>query len=283
MKTEKITPSQWFLARIDEEHANIICLLRDKRLINYLSERKDNWDDYDYQVVARIKEFAVGNKTKIRKQAYKMCCDLKLVDEEFEKQYKEVFAIKKQKRMPPSHNSKVYNPKVGEFGFTCEDERIAIVFSHIKKKDRDNFDIFKRNFSTRYPYEARLLNNNKMKKLFNKYLAYIEIGKMAEIQKQRRDRIHSDLPKELIETLKNYGLRVTRADGRGTSKQVKKCRRKRQYDADRLSGYRVISIKKGIPIAGKRFELYEDDIKDFTEKLVSGEIILDEILEKERL
>lgn len=33
----------------------------------------------------------------------------------------------------------------------------------------------------------------------------------------------------------------------------------------------------------KQFELYEDDIKDFTEKLVSGEIILDEILEKERL
>ena len=39
---------------------------------------------------------------------------------------------------------------------------------------------------------------------------------------------------------------------------------------------------KGIPIAGKRFELYEDDIWDFLEKVGSGEINLDEVLEKER-
>lgn len=283
MKTEKVTPSQWFLARIEEEHANTICLLRDKRLIKYLNERKDNWDDSDNQVIAKITEFAKVDKVKIRRQAYKTCCELGLVDEEFEKQrQEEMKANRQKKKKPSSHHSKLYNPKVGEFGFSCEEERMVIVFSHIKNKDMGNFEIFKRDFSSRYPYEASLLNDEEMQRLFEKYYGYVETGKMAELQNERRDRINSQLPKELKAALKSYSLRVSRADGRGTIKVVKKCRRKKQYDKDRLSGYRILTIKKGIPIAGKRFELYEDDIRDFLEKVGSGEINLDEVLEKER-
>lgn len=283
MKAEKFTPSQYFLARIEEEHANIISLIRDKRLIKYLNECRNNWNDSDNQAIAKIKEFALGDKVKIRRQAYKTCCELGFVDEEFEKQRQEKLKPMKQMKKPSSHHSKLYNPKVGEFGFCCEEEKMAIVFSHIKERNMGDYNVFKNEFSTRYTYEASLQTDLDMRRLFEKYYEYKKNGKLLEIQKQRRDRINSQLPKDVLNVLESYGLKVTRADGRGTKGVVKKSRRKKQYDADRLSGYRILSIKKSIPIAGKRFELYEDDVRDFTEKLINEEISLDEVLEKERM
>ena len=278
MKQEKITPDKYFLAKVEEEHANVIGLIRDKRLIKYIIEQPDK----SKEAINKLKDFALNSKSpKIKRNALKTCSDLGLVNDEFLKEYQASFRKKKSKKKPSAHKSKLYNPPVGEFGFCCEEERMAIVFSHIK--DIENFDVFQREFTTRYPYEASMVSQSDMERLYKKYYEYATNGKLAEIQHQRRNRINSNLPQDIINILRKYGLRVTRADGRGTSKPLKKCRRKKQYDADRLSGYRIISTKKGIPIAGKKFELYEDDVKDFTEKLISGKIVLDEVLAKERL
>lgn len=54
----------------------------------------------------------------------------------------------------------------------------------------------------------------------------------------------------------------------------KRCRRKKQYDRSRLSGYQIMK-KNGTIIAGKKFELYEADVKDFLSKLQSGEIVIE--------
>ena len=278
MKQEKITPDKYFLSKVEEEQANVIGLIRDKKLIRYIIEQPDK----SKEAIDKLKDFALNSKSpKIKRNALKTCSDLGLVDDEFLKEYQASFHKKKNKKKPSSHKSKLYNPPVGEFGFCCEEERMAIVFNHIK--DIKNFDVFQREFTTRYPYEASLVSQSDMERLYKKYYEYATNGKLAEIQHQRRNRINSTLSQDIINILKKYGLRVTRADGRGTSKPLKKCRRKKQYDADRLSGYRIISIKRGIPIAGKKYELYEDDVKDFTEKLISGEIVLDEALAKERL
>lgn len=278
MKQEKITPDKYFLSKVEEEHANVIGLIRDKKLIRYIIGQPDE----SKEAINKLKDFAFNSKSpKIKRNALKTCSDIGLVNDEFLKEYQASFRKKKSKKKPSSHKSKLYNPPVGEFGFCCEEERMAIVFNHIK--DIKNFDVFQREFTTRYPYEASLVSQSDMEKLYKKYYEYATNGKLAEIQHQRRNRINSSLPQDIINILKKFGLRATRADGRGTSKPLKKCRRKKQYDADRLSGYRIISIKRGIPIAGKKFELYEDDVKDFTEKLISGEIVLDEVLVKERL
>ena len=278
MKQEKITPDIYFLSKVEEEHANVIGLIRDKKLIRYIIGQPDK----SKEAIDKLKDFALNSKSpKIKRNALKTCSDLGLVNDEFLKEYQASFRKKKSKKKPSSHKSKLYNPPVGEFGFCCEEERMAIVFNHIK--DIKNFDVFQREFTTRYPYEASLVSQSDMERLYKKYYEYATNGKLAEIQNQRRNRINSTLSQDIINILKKYGLRVTRADGRGTSKALKKCRRKKQYDADRLSGYRIISIKRGIPIAGKRFELYEDDVKNFTDKLISGEIVLDKVLAKERL
>lgn len=278
MKQEKITPDKYFLSKVEEEHANVIGLIRDKKLIRYIIGQPDE----SKEAINKLKDFALNSKSpKIKRNALKTCSDIGLVNDEFLKEYQASFRKKKSKKKPSSHKSKLYNPPVGEFGFCCEEERMAIVFNHIK--DIKNFDVFQREFTTRYPYEASLVSQSDMERLYKKYYEYATNGKLAEIQHQRRNRINSFLPQDIINILKKFGLRATRADGRGTSKPLKKCRRKKQYDADRLSGYRIISIKRGIPIAGKKFELYEDDVKDFTEKLISGEIVLDEVLVKERL
>lgn len=278
MKQEKITPDKYFLSKVEEEHANVIGLIRDKKLIRYIIGQPDE----SKEAINKLKDFALNSKSpKIKRNALKTCSDIGLVNDEFLKEYQASFRKKKSKKKPSSHKSKLYNPPVGEFGFCCEEERMAIVFNHIK--DIKNFDVFQREFTTRYPYEASLVSQSDMERLYKKYYEYATNGKLAEIQHQRRNRINSTLSQDIINILKKYGLRATRADGRGTSKPLKKCRRKKQYDTDRLSGYRIISIKRGIPIAGKKFELYEDDVKDFTEKLISGEIVLDEALAKERL
>ena len=36
MKQEKITPDKYFLSKVEEEHANVIGLIRDKKLIRYI-------------------------------------------------------------------------------------------------------------------------------------------------------------------------------------------------------------------------------------------------------
>lgn len=277
MKQEKITPDKYFLSKVEEEHANVIGLIRDKKLIRYIIEHPDK----SKEAIDKLKDFALNSKSpKIKRNALKTCSDLGLVNDEFLKEYQASFHKKESKKKPSAHKSKLYNPPVGEFGFCCEEEKIAIVFNHIK--DIENFDMFQREFITRYPYEASLVSQSDMERLYKKYYEYATNGKLAEIQQQRRNRINSTLPQDIINILKKYGLRVTRADGRGTSRPLKKCRRKKQYDADRLSGYRIISIKRGIPIAGKKFELYEDDVREFVDKLESGEISVNEMLEKER-
>ena len=273
-------PDQYFFTKIKEPNNNTKRTVSDKTLINYLKLHNGEC----IEVIDKLKEIVQTHEDyPTRKAAYTTLEKLQIDGYETLKKYtikgKTKTTIKKERKK--SNKSKLYNPPVGEFGFCCEEERMAIVFNHIK--DIKNFDVFQREFTTRYPYEASLVSQSDMERLYKKYYEYATNGKLAEIQHQRRNRINSTLSQDIINILKKYGLRVTRADGRGTSKPLKKCRRKTQYDADRLSGYRIISIKRGIPIAGKKYELYEDDVKDFTEKLISGEIVLDEALAKERL
>jgi hypothetical protein len=167
------------------------------------------------------------------------------------------------------NKSKYYNPTVGEFGFCCEAEKVAIIYNYIRQSKWGNYDLFEKNFTMHYPYEASLLTDEKMHELFEKYN---DVDTIQKIRKERMDRIHSELPKEVIEVLKTYRLRVVRADGRGTSHQVIKCRRKKSYDKGRLSGYQLMKLNCGTVIAGKKFELYESDVMDFISKLQSGEI-----------
>ena len=281
--TEIITPDKYFLQKIQEEDVNLISTICNKRLMRYLTEHLE-----ECQVVLdKLREFAITHSdAKVKKAAFNVYKSLCEIDDNFLKEYQNTFNMQKNKKIkkqknPSSHKSKLYNPPVGEFGFCCEEEKMAIVFSHIRKKNLGSYDVFKRDFKTRYRYEASLVKGNDMRKLYQKYYEYAMNGKLAQIQAERRKRIHSNLSDELVEVLKEYGLRVVRADGRGTNHQVKKCRRKKQYDQDRLSGYRIISIKKGIPIAGKRYELYEENVREFVDKLKQGEIILDEVLVKE--
>lgn len=176
----------------------------------------------------------------------------------------------KDRKKISAHKSKYYNPSVGEFGFCCEAEKVAIIYGYVGKKKWGDYGIFVKNFTSHFPYEASLLSEEQMNELFEKYKYESTIQK---IRSQRMSRLHSELPDEVTEKLKSYGLRVVRADGRGTKHQVKKCRRKKQYDSNRLSGYQIMK-KNGTIIAGKKFELYEADVKDFLSKLQSGEIVI---------
>lgn len=188
--------------------------------------------------------------------------------------YKKSYTKTKVDRKPKlsAHKSKYYNPSVGEFGFCCEAEKIAIIYGYVGEKRWGDYGIFVKNFTSHFPYETSLLSEEQMHNLFEKYKYKSTIQK---IRSQRMNRLHSELPEEATDILKSYGLRVVRADGRGTSHQVKKCRRKKDYDKGRLSGYRIIKANCGTIIAGKKFELYEADVMDFISKLQSGEIVIE--------
>ena len=199
MKQEKITPDKYFLSKVEEEHANVIGLIRDKKLIRYIIEQPDK----SKEAIDKLKDFALNSKSpKIKRNALKTCRDIGLVDDEFLKEYQASFHKKKSKKKPSSHKSKLYNPPVGEFGFCCEEERMAIVFNHIK--DIKNFDVFQREFTTRYPYEASLVSQSDMERLYKKYYEYATNGKLAEIQHQRRNRINSTLSQDIINILKKW-------------------------------------------------------------------------------
>lgn len=276
-------PDEYFFKKIQEPDNDIKRTVSNKKLINYVKEHIDDCKE----VIEKLKEIVrTYEDIEVRKEAYKTCLAIGVEGcEELEiylkKSNSEQDRVKGKKR-PSSHYSKLYNPPVGEFGFCCEEEKMAIVFSHIKKSGYD-YKSFQREFKVRYRYEASILNQSDMKRLYHKYCSYLMYGKIAMIQAERRYRINTDLPTDILNVLTSYGLRATRADGRGTSHKVSKCRKKKQYDRDRLSGYRIISIKKGIPIAGKKYELYENDIRDFIDKLENGEISLEQALEKERV
>lgn len=278
------TPDQYFIKKVDESsNINVVRTVSDNVLINYIIGHKEEC----HEAIEKLKEIVRTHEDiKVRKAAYKTCLTIGVEGCEELEMYTEdpdsKSDVAKGKKKPSAHQSKLYNPPVGEFGFCCEEEKMAIVFSHINKKSGYDFESFQREFKTRYRYEASILNQAKMKKLFHKYYSYLMNGKIAKIQAERRRRITTDLPTDILNVLTSYGLRVVRADGRGTSHKVSKSRRKRQYDQDRLSGYRIISIKKGIPIAGKKYELYENDVRDFIDKLKNGEISLEQALEKER-
>lgn len=264
-------PDQYFLMKIQETDTDIRRTVSNKRLISYLKEHKDECPD----AVEKLREIVkTHTKYKVRKTAYKTCISIGLEGCEELRPYTEKQNSKRNHFS--SDKSVIYNPPVGEFGFCCEEEKMAILFSHIKKKDMGDYKVFQTQFKNRYTHEAHLLNAAKMKKLYNKYYGYAMNGKLGRIQAERRTRINSELPKDILDVLKEHGLKVTRADGRGTSSQVKKYRRKKQYDQDRLSGYRIVSITSGTPIAGFKYELYEEDVRAFIEKLVNGEISLDD-------
>ena len=272
-------PDQYFLIKVNEAtNSNMIRTVSDRSFISYVKEHKENC----MEAVEKLKDIVQSHENmKVRKAAYKTCVEIGVDGCEELITYTTKPMSKSKGKRPSAHKSKVYNPPVGEFGFCCEEEKMAIVFSHIRNKYMGDYKMFQKQFKNRYSYESSILSQSKMKKLFYKYYQYAMNGKFAKIQEERKNRINSDLPDDILNILTEYGLKVTRADGRGTSKQVKKCKRKKQYDQDRLSGYRIISADKGIPIAGKRYELYEEDVKDFVDKLISGEILLDKILKKE--
>ena len=84
MKQEKITPDKYFLSKVEEEQANVIGLIRDKKLIRYIIEQPDK----SKEAIDKLKDFALNSKSpKIKRNALKTCSDLGLVDDEFLKEY----------------------------------------------------------------------------------------------------------------------------------------------------------------------------------------------------
>ena len=95
MKQEKITPDKYFLSKVEEEHANVIGLIRDKKLIRYIIEQPDK----SKEAIDKLKDFALNSKSpKIKRNALKTCRDLGLVDDEFLKEYQASFHKKKSKK-----------------------------------------------------------------------------------------------------------------------------------------------------------------------------------------
>ena len=267
-----VTPDEYFLQNCENGDPSVKAIT-DRRLISYINTNKEN-PNFCKMVVDKLIELALTHsKDNIKKAAYKTCKEIGVVDEKFEDSYKKSYAKPKAERQKKisAHKSKYYNPSVGEFGFCCEAEKVAIIYGYVGKKKWGDYGIFVKNFASHFPYEASLLSEEQMNELFEKY-KYESI--IQKIRSQRMSRLHSELPDEVIKILKSYGLRVVRADGRGTKHQVKKCRRKKQYDRSRLSGYQIMK-KNGTIIAGKKFELYEADVKDFLSKLQSGEIVIE--------
>ena len=267
-----VTPDEYFLQNCEDGEPSVKAIT-DRRLISYINTNKENPDLCKLAVDKLIELALTHSKDNIKKAAYQTCKEIGVVDEKFEDNYKRSYAktkIERQKNFS-AHKSKYYNPSVGEFGFCCEAEKVAIIYGYVGKKKWGDYGIFVKNFTSHFPYEASLLSEEQMNELFEKY-KYESI--IQKIRSQRMSRLHSELPEEVTEILKSYGLRVVRADGRGTKHQVKKCRRKKQYDRNRLSGYQIMK-KNGTIIAGKKFELYEADVKDFLNKLQSGEIVIE--------
>lgn len=162
----KMKPDEYFLNGLEMEHANVIALIRDKRLISYIKENPECCEC----AVEKLKELALmSRKPAIKKNAFKTCSEIGVVSEEFENEYQKSYQKKRGKKNPSAHKSKIYNPPVGEFGFCCEEEKMAILFSHIRKKNVGNFETFQIQFTNRYSYEASLLDIEDMKRLFQKY------------------------------------------------------------------------------------------------------------------
>ena len=59
MKQEKITPDKYFLSKVEEEHANVIGLIRDKKLIRYIIEQPDK----SKEAIDKLKDFALNSKS----------------------------------------------------------------------------------------------------------------------------------------------------------------------------------------------------------------------------
>lgn len=271
--------TQQFLDKLSDQSDCLLFTLRGHDIKQYLLIYQHSCPE----LVKRITEILkTSRKQKVRKAAYRVLAYANIPGLKKLQCYTQKILLgkkqakKKDKKSPSprKYTTKTYNAPIGEFGFCCEEEKMAICFSFIKKKNWDNYEMFKKTFSSYYRYDASLQTEESIRALYDKYYQYAMNGKFEEIQKARKKRINSELPKEIIETLDSFGLRVTRADGRGTANVAKKCRRKKQYDKSRLSGFRIIPKKNGTVIAGKKFELYEEDVEDFCRKLVDGEIVI---------
>ena len=70
------------------------------------------------------------------------------------------------------NKSKYYNPTVGEFGFCCEAEKVAIIYNYIRQSKWGNYDLFEKNFTMHYPYEA--ISSMKWEKHINYALKLLE-------------------------------------------------------------------------------------------------------------
>ncbi len=270
--------TQYFLDKISNESKCLLLTLQGASIKQYLATYKS----FCPELVDRVKEILKTNrKQKIRKAAYSVlkCANVEGYNELQSYTHKNPY--KKERKDSPSprkYISKIYNAPVGEFGFCCEEEKMAILFSSIKEKNWDNYDTFKSTFTTRYRADASIQTEESIRALYDKYYQYAVDGRFKKIQMMRGRRINSTLPEKLLKILERFDLKATRADGRGTSKVVKKCRKKKQYNKDRLSGFRIITKKDGRILAGKKYELYEEDVKEFCEKLLNGEITSDHLL-----
>lgn len=267
------SPTKHFIVNVKNSSYNTLHLVKNQKFIKYLELYKDKCPKTIDLLIELVK---TNQKQKIRSSAYSILSALKIENIKD----LQVYAWKNTPKTAnkKTYKSSLYNPPVGEFGFCCEEEKMAILFSSIKEKNWDNYDTFKSTFATRYREDASIQTEDSLKALYDKYYQYAIDGKFKEIQMMRGRRINSTLPEELLKTLDRFDLRVTRADGRGTSKVVKKCRRKKQYNKDRLSGFRIIAKKNGKVFAGKKYELYEEDVKAFCDKLLNGEITLNYLL-----
>ena len=92
--TEVVKPDKYFLEKIQEEGVNLTITIRDKRLMNYLTEHLEECQE----VIDKLKEFALTHSNKkVKKAAFDVYKQLVEVDEEFLQVYQESYLPKNRK------------------------------------------------------------------------------------------------------------------------------------------------------------------------------------------
>lgn len=89
--TEVITPDKYFLQKIQEENVDLIVAIRNKNLMNYLTEHLEESED----AIKKLKEIALTYpNVKVKKAAFEVYKRVVEVDEEFFREYQKSYKKK---------------------------------------------------------------------------------------------------------------------------------------------------------------------------------------------
>lgn len=144
INNKTITPDEYFLQNCESSDPSVKAVT-DKKLISYINENKEK-ESCKIAVDKLIELALTYTKDNVKRAAYQTCKEIGVVDEEFEKTYKKSYTKTKVDRKPKlsAHKSKYYNPSVGEFGFCCEAEKIAIIYGYVGEKRWGDYGILQK-------------------------------------------------------------------------------------------------------------------------------------------